>query len=104
MNNEDKIMNVLEQVVEQLDKMDSRMDTMQKQLDAVHETTTRVAITQENVVLPRLQLLAEGHTTMMDMMARKSRVEALEENMAILKSAVEAHAVAVAIAELNAAK
>lgn len=116
MNNEEKILNVLEQVVERLDqvdarldnvdgrldKMDNRMDTMQKQLDAVQETATRVAITQENVVLPRIQLLAEGQTTILDKMPTKSRIEALEEDVSTLKAIVKFHAAD--IAELKAAK
>ncbi len=109
MNNEEKILSILENMQKQMDSMDkrmgsmeNRMDIMENRMDTMQETLTRVAVTQENIVLPRLQLLAEGHSTMMDMMPKKSRVEALEEDVAILKSVAEAHAVA--IAELKAAK
>lgn len=93
----------------QIDSMQGNISTMQEDISALktsqgamQETLTRVAITQENVVLPRIQLLAEGHTTMMDRMPSKSRIEALEEDVATLKSILQIHTAD--IAELKAAK
>ena len=85
-----------------MDLLQRQVDTMQDQLDGVQETATRVAITQENTVMKTLNLLAEGHTTIMDRMPRKSRIEALEEDVATLKSIVQFHSSD--IAELKAAK
>lgn len=60
---------------------------IQEELTEVHDIATKVAVTQEGIVLPRLDLLAEGHTHLADTLAPKSRVEALEEELAFMKSA-----------------
>lgn len=51
---------------------------------------TKVAITQENVVLPQLRLLAEGQQTLMDTLAPKNRVEALEDEVGFMKTVLKA--------------
>lgn len=42
-------------------QLTERMDGIDGRLGRVEETLTRVAVTQENVVLPALKQLAEGH-------------------------------------------
>ena len=42
-------------------------------------TITKVAVTQENIVLPRLQALYEGQQDLRDTLAPKSRMEAMED-------------------------
>lgn len=64
-----------------LEKLDHRMDN----LDA-HQAKTE--ITLENVILPRLDALAEGQKALMETLAPKSRVEALEEEADMLKSVI----------------
>ena len=54
-------------------------------------TLTKVAVTQENIVLPRLQALAEGQQNLRDTLAPKNRVEALEEEVALLKEVIRTH-------------
>lgn len=76
MNNEEKILVILERHSETLSEL--------------QKTVTRVAVTQENVVLPKLQLLAEGHDTLLNTLARKERVEALEDDVALLKTVIKA--------------
>lgn len=94
---------------DRLDKMDGRMDQMQgdisdlrttvtgmqkdissvqKDISDLRDTVTRVAVTQENVVLPRLQLLAEGHDTLLETLARKEQVEALKDDVATQGTAI----------------
>lgn len=116
MNNEEKILGMLETMQGQMETMqnqldnvqgttarlEQRADAMQDQLNHVQETATRVALTQENTVMNALHLLAEGHTTIMDRMPSKSRIEALEEEVSTLKSIVQFHTAE--IAELKAAK
>lgn len=41
-------------------------------------------------MLPKLQLLAEGHDTLLNTLARKERVEALEDDVALLKTVIKA--------------
>ena len=74
MNNEEKILAVLEEM--RAEQVEMR-DLLQK-----------VAITQEGVVLPQLKLLAEGHQNLLDTLAPKPRVEALEEEVDTLKTVV----------------
>ena len=74
MNNEEKILAVLEEM--RAEQVEMR-DLLQK-----------VAITQEGVVLPQLKLLAEGHQNLLDTLAPKPRVEALEEEVDTLKTGV----------------
>lgn len=110
MNNEEKILALLEKhdaMLEKQNKMlekhdamlekliqtqDEHSDLLQRHSDSLAELqkiATKVAITQENIVLPRLNLLAEGHQTLMDTLAPKNRVEALEDDIAVLKVAVK---------------
>ena len=74
MNNEEKILQLLEEMKTEQAEM---RDLLQK-----------VAVTQEAVVLPRLDLLAEGHQNLLDTLTPKDRVEALEEEVDTLKTVV----------------
>ena len=72
-----------EKILELLSKHDETLSQMQT-------TLTKVAVTQENVVLPQLKLLAEGHEALLEALAPKSRVEKLEEEMDLLKTVIRA--------------
>ena len=98
----DKLEERMDSMQEQMGSMQKQMGSVQEQMGSMQETLTRVAITQENVVLPRIQLLAEGQTTILDKMPSKSRIEALEEDVSTLKAIIKFHAAD--IAELKAAK
>ena len=89
MNTEEKILAVLEQHSKMFEQMNTRMDQMQTDMGQMQATLTRVAVTQENVVLPQIKLLAEGHELLLQKLARKERVEALEDDVALLKSVVK---------------
>lgn len=97
MNNEEKILSILEKHSEMFEQINARMDQMQANvgemqanMGEMQKTLTRVAVTQENIVLPKLQLLAEGHDTLLNTLARKERVEALEDDVALLKTVIKA--------------
>ena len=92
----------LDQMDRRMDQMNGRMDQMQADLSDLRTTVTRVAVTQENTVIPQLKLLAEGHETLLNTLARKDRVEALEDDMALLKAAIKA--MSQRIAELEKAQ
>ena len=61
---------------------------MQSEMSEMHDLLQKVSVTQEGVVLPRLDLLAEGHQTLLETLAPKDRVEALEEDVDTLKTVV----------------
>lgn len=79
MNNEEKILQMLEEMRTDLAEVKAEQEEMKDILQ-------KVAVTQEGVVLPQLQLLAEGHQNLLDTLAPKSRVEALEEDVDTLKT------------------
>ena len=96
MSNEEKILETLTQMNSRMDQMSSRMDQMNSRIGQMQETqeqiqttSTRVAVTQENVVIPQIKLLAEGHDTLLNTLARKDRVEALEDDVALLKTVIK---------------
>lgn len=95
MNNEEKILDLLGKIIdeqaktnERLDRMEGRMDSMEGRMDRMEDRLLRVEMTQENKVLPALKLLAEGHTQLSDQIKRLSVVDALQQDVAVLKSAV----------------
>lgn len=102
MNTEEKILELLEKHGEMFEKLNNRMDQMQEDISDLRTTVTRVAVTQENTVIPHLKLLAEGHDTLLNTLARKDRVEALEDDVALLKTVVKA--MSQRIAELEKAQ
>lgn len=95
MNNEEKILEMLAQI-------QANQEEMKNDISDIRKTVTRVAVTQENVVLPKLQLLAEGHDTLLNTLARKDRVDALEDDVALLKTVIKA--MSQRIAELEKAQ
>ena len=72
---------------EMLAKHGGQLAEMKEDICELRETAVRVAITQENIVLPRLDTLADGHKHLLKTLASDSRVEALEEDVSTLKSA-----------------
>lgn len=59
MTNEEKILAILAQHGEMLEKLNGTVEKHSEMLSDLQKTVTRVAVTQENVVLPQLKLLAD---------------------------------------------
>lgn len=74
MNNEEKILSMLDQIMEEQAKM--------------REELTRVAVIQENKVIPCLDLLFEGQKTIQQQIKRLSVIDSMQEDISILKAAV----------------
>lgn len=89
MNNEEKILAILEAHSKMFEKMQEDISGMKGDISELCTTVTRVAVTQENVVIPQIKLLAEGHDLLLQKLARKERVEALEDDVALLKTVVK---------------
>ena len=114
MNNEEKILAILEKHGEMLEKidqrmdqmdqrmdqmdqrmvqMDQRMDRMEERIDQIDDRSQRTAVLLEADIAPKLQLLYEGHGLIMeslDKLATKDRVEKLEDEIIVLKTAFKA--------------
>lgn len=116
MNNEEKILQILEkhgEILDQLAKdvsglkqdvsglkqdvsglkqdvsgLRADVDLLKEDSASMRETLTRVAVTQENIVLPRLSALAEGHIHLKETLAPKDRVDTLENDMAFMKTVI----------------
>lgn len=68
------------------------LDKHSELLAELDERSLRSAVTLENLALPRLQVLYEGHGAIMERLetrASKSRVEALEDDMAMMKDSLK---------------
>lgn len=99
MNNEEKILVMLEKLTEKVDKLETAQEEMRVaqedmrgDISQMQETLTRVAVTQEGVVLPRIQLALEGHSELnrkLDTLAPKERVEVLEDRVVTLETVVK---------------
>ena len=88
MNTEDKILQMLEQVVDEQKAMRTEMSDMCSQIGQQSMRTemsdmctklTRVAVTQENVVLPRLNLLMEDHNDIKNQIKSLSAIDELKK-------------------------
>ena len=64
----------------------AKLDAMGAKIDA---TENRIMAYIESAVMPKFQILADGHQNILDTLAPKSRVEALEEEVIFLKSIVK---------------
>ena len=104
MNNEEKILEILGVIQSDVsglktDVADLKTDVADLKTDVaglkndvadLKTRVTKIEITQENVILPQLQALAEGQANLLATLAPKSRVEALEDEMSFMKSVVKA--------------
>lgn len=81
MTNEEKILDMLGELLQRVTKIEETQETMSERL-------IRVEVTQENMVLPNLQLLAEGHSTIQEQIRNLSVIDRLQDDVSTLKSAV----------------
>ena len=95
MNNEEKIIALLEKQGEMLAKHDVMLEhineTLAEHSEMLENLTTRVTkieLTQENVILPGIQALAEGQDTLRQTLCSRERAERLETDVDLLKTAV----------------
>lgn len=91
MNNEEKILEMLTSLTEKVDRLEGAQARQGEQLAEMQETVTRVAVTQENIVLPRLGTLADGHAHLVKTLATKEQVRELAEDVSIIKDIVKQH-------------
>lgn len=66
-------------------------EKMISMLEEINQRLVSVEVAQENILIPQIQALAEGQKTILETLAPKSRVEALEEEVELLKSIIKMH-------------
>lgn len=102
MNNEEKILDILAQLQrgmsemreeqrfmrEDIASLQEGQRSMKEDINSIREELTKVAVTQENVVIPNIQLLAEGHITIQEQIKNISVIDRLQDDVATLKNAV----------------
>ena len=64
-------------------------EKMISMLEEINQRLVSVEVAQENILIPQIQALAEGQKTILETLAPKSRVEALEEEVELLKSIIK---------------
>ena len=65
--------------------------SLKAQMGQMDERLRRVELTQENLVLPQLRLLAEGHDALLTQNVPVRRMEAVESDVDMLKTVVHVH-------------
>lgn len=94
MNNEEKILAVLENLTDKVAQIQQEQKQMRADMSQMQTTLTRVAVTQENVVLKGLDALAEGqdltHQRLKDL-AGKDELAELREEVRLLRAVVAQH-------------
>lgn len=71
--------------------MDAQSEEFTKKLDAQGASFThQLNLLVENYFEPKFKLLAEGHQVLLETMAPKSRVEALEDEVVFMKQVIKA--------------
>ena len=58
--------------------------------DSVKESENRMMAYFEAAIIPRFNLLADGQKNLLETLAPKNRVEALEDEMTFMKSVIKA--------------
>lgn len=92
MNNEEKIVELLTALTAKVDKQGEALERLEERVGELDDRSLRSAVTLENQVLPQMQALYEGHGAIMeklDKLASKSRVEELEDDVAMLKDSIK---------------
>jgi len=76
--------------------INTRLDTMQADITDIKDRVLKIEITQENKIVPNIQLLAEGHGGVIDRLDRldelPEKVEDIQNNVNIIKSVFKEHA------------
>ena len=96
MLDQNDIRSIKEIVKELLDEQEVRLTAKIEEArqsavkEAVELSTSYMNVLYETKIEPQFKLLAEGHETLLETLAPKSRVEAVEEELAFLKTVVSA--------------
>lgn len=102
MNNEEKILEILSQIQKDqsamkddisglktdVSGMKTEISEMKSDMSEVKQRVRSIEVAQETTVATRLQLLAEGQTTIQEQIRQISVIDRMEDDIATLKNAV----------------
>ena len=71
--------------------LDEHMKSINERLDSQEAILDKVQVNQEAVIMPRVELLYEGHTAILEKVQRDPRFETLQDEVETLKMAVKHH-------------
>lgn len=92
MNFEEKILESLNGINSRLDRVDNHLNTLTGKVNELDARTLRTAVMVETEALPKINALFDGHNAIMEQLnklATKDRVDELESDIVILKTAVK---------------
>lgn len=92
MNNEEKILAILEKHSEMMEKQGERLAYLTERVDEIDARSLRSAVLLETEVAKKIQLVYEGQELLrqkMEELAPKDRVEALESDVAMMKDVLK---------------
>lgn len=95
MNNEEKILEILSQIQkdqsamkDDISGLKTDVSEMKSDMSEVKQRVRSIEVAQETTVATRLQLLAEGQTTIQDQIRSLSVIDRLQDDVSTLKNAV----------------
>ena len=84
----DKHTAILEQHSQILAEHSKTLASHSEMLENLTTRVTKIELTQENIIIPHIQALAEGQETLRQTLCPRDRAERLEADVDLLKSAV----------------
>ena len=79
---------MLERINETLAEHSEMLAEHSEMLENLTTRVTKIELTQENIIIPHIQALAEGQETLCQTLCPRDRAERLEVDVDLLKSAV----------------
>lgn len=91
MNNEEKILALLEAMDGRLDRLESGQEELRAEVSDIKADVAGIKLRLENEVTQKFNLLAEGQQIILERMATKESLEELKEEQRLLKQVVTLH-------------
>ena len=96
MNNEEKILELLQIMQSDISGLktsysglEQRFDSLEQKVNDMDEVLTKTALRQETMVIPKLQVLYENQVTLIQTTAKKEDVDALREDLGLQKYRID---------------
>jgi hypothetical protein len=88
MQNEARILSSLEKMDGRLDNLERDMVGLKGDVSNLERSVVEIQVTQENIIVPQIKLLAEGHELIQEQIRGLSVIDALQGDVSMLKSAL----------------